>query len=966
MAQDRLEFLEEQLQRATTRFGLDHVLLLVREALNDARTPGTRSHNAFSGFPGGLVPFMTLPLIDFAMRFGVAGREEPTWDQFVALLELSHDYALEDPIGCDPEITAQFHGSDPTFLLLRLLDRQWFGQREAAGSLARCKLLWQDSVDATADLAGRYDIRSRFALLFGVSWDDYFAVGLHAQDLARQHARGFTRRAFRDRRADGYKIPADPEVTAILSKFTADPAIYSSEYERRRPWDERFRMYTPSPLFRFPLLRPWTSSDRKGNESEDRLLAPIWSLVAKQISDAPYLWLKEYDQRNRRRFCSYFGHVLSAYLGMLLRATYGSDNVWNVDEFWKSDGDDEQHPDWLVLDRANDQLLIFECKAGVFPTLQLLRSDEEAFRQTLRDKLIKGGSQCETLRRAIVQNDDRLPTSVKAYVRPCASFVVTFERFPTMNGPAGKKYLELAADEPIEGKWWVLALDELEALQPYLEEGTNLAGVLGEQESVWATVRRLSDERPDALEGSYIGRVAGDVLKEYLGLREPGEERDPPSDTDVREGCLLCLMPFDEVRVPTIEHVIPEALWNDNYTVDGVCSACNQFMAHSFEGKFNRGDFTRDLKETMCPPSRNTRAFRRKVVTESGDEVHIYVNGDSYEPVMPPVVREESSSVTFDFQDRNGCDHRYTMELPFGFPTKIEGSPTETNRKLTRAQRKLQGYVDEVWADPAKNEMFAAYLGEHGIEIDSKAPPSVPVRSNTGSETRLMDKGIPLSQETEIPMEDTLRFFAKIAWLHLWSEFGEEGISNPVARELRGYLVSGEVPRGLALRLAESDQKNWVRSQKIGGQEVFFWNERSERILKALNLVTLPADLVDEVRDTTCQRISEQRRIIRLFAGDMEAQAVDVRPRRQELAFHEVSFTDMMPNRSEIPYATWVKVKLFGGLFEVCIRVSNETFTHGADNTRMIDFLDRVPPPPELPKQLNEAVSETDERDEER
>lgn len=56
-----------------------------------------------------------------------------------------------------------------------------------------------------------------------------------------------------------------------------------------------------------------------------------------------------------------------------------------------------------------------------------------------------------------------------------------------------------------------------------------------------------------------------------------------------REACILWLMPFDETRAATAEHVIPRALWNDDYVADGVCAACNQFMAHSFEGKFNRG-----------------------------------------------------------------------------------------------------------------------------------------------------------------------------------------------------------------------------------------------------------------------------------------------------------------------------------------------------------------------------------------
>jgi len=89
-----------------------------------------------------------------------------------------------------------------------------------------------------------------------------------------------------------------------------------------------------------------------------------------------------------------------------------------------------------------------------------------------------------------------------------------------MNGPGGQKYLELAADEPIGGDWSVLALDELEALQPYLELGADIVELVGTPGSVAATVARLAAEHPDALAQSYVGRVATAVLEGYLGFRE--------------------------------------------------------------------------------------------------------------------------------------------------------------------------------------------------------------------------------------------------------------------------------------------------------------------------------------------------------------------------------------------------------------------------------------------------------------
>lgn len=489
-----LELLERELRVFVEHLALDQLLIQVHSCVQEERLPGALS--GVKPFPH----FVAATVVDFAMRFGTPGGQPVSEQGLELVFRAAHDYAIFDPVGHDENVTAEFHAQASVPMIIRLLGKQWRYHSMTVGAYARCELLWREAVRVSAHHhPPDFDFERVFQSVFDVSLDDYFAVALHAADFAHQEGT-FTRAAFAQRRVLGYTIPGERAVSRVVDALTADGRVYREEYDRWTPEDQRFRSYTPSPICALPMLRPWSLGELGNSADHDRLIAPFWWLVTRRISDTIY-----YRLRETPNFLASFGHIYSAYVGALLRATYGEENVWDLDDFWPK----EEHADWFVRD--GDDLLVFECKATIFGRTTLHHVTDAPFRR-LVGKIAKGLSQCDSATEAVRAARTFLPEMVRGHTGRVHRLVVTYEYFPGMNGPGGRDYIAPGERDD----WTFLGLEELEAIQPHLERGESLVEICSRGRSVRVTAQALDAEAPDALKQSFIGRQGQHVMRRYL------------------------------------------------------------------------------------------------------------------------------------------------------------------------------------------------------------------------------------------------------------------------------------------------------------------------------------------------------------------------------------------------------------------------------------------------------------------
>jgi hypothetical protein len=132
-------------------------------------------------------------------------------------------------------------------------------------------------------------------------------------------------------------------------------------------------------------------------------------------------------------------------------------------------------PDWIIIDGTTAVLV--ECKATRFSKPALVTGEESAINDSLK-QVIKGLRQLHWFREACIAKRPGLEV-----LHSCTDFkplLLSLEPLYLVNSTFFREYIDgqLAPEGIVGLPWRILAVDQLEKLQPHLAEGVKLDEVL--------------------------------------------------------------------------------------------------------------------------------------------------------------------------------------------------------------------------------------------------------------------------------------------------------------------------------------------------------------------------------------------------------------------------------------------------------------------------------------------------------
>jgi hypothetical protein len=160
-------------------------------------------------------------------------------------------------------------------------------------------------------------------------------------------------------------------------------------------------------------------------------------------------------------------------------------------------------PDWVVIER--DAVLMFECKATGLSRKALAMGDQSAIDYSLT-QVIDGLAQAHEFREACVRGEAGLEEISKG--SHYEVIVVTLEPFYIINSVLFREHIdkELSHRGITPGQWIVLAVEELEKLQPHIAAGFTMKRVLDSlsTETFPATLDRAHSETGRTYKDSFL------------------------------------------------------------------------------------------------------------------------------------------------------------------------------------------------------------------------------------------------------------------------------------------------------------------------------------------------------------------------------------------------------------------------------------------------------------------------------
>jgi len=498
-----LEAVENKIRLMIQQHDLENVLLGLRQASDK------------------LEPFMIAGITLFAIRHCTAGHRTPTYralelSRLAPLADLVTQYLLTDPLTFDPTIQQDFYNSNLAFTMLRLVGSQMPYNISLFGQHAQPLILYHEIPKQLAERINipRFDFEASFEKINGVSLTDFIKAGFAAFIAAKSH-QGFTRSYFERARSEGINLPEDKDIVLALDKLAADTKKLKKLYRSYRLHDRRFGMYDFNPLFLHPIVRPWRQK-KAAPIDQDRMIAPIPELIAFRISMGIY-----YQMFNRygNKFSNYFGHVFEAYVGRILQNSVPAGTLLSEDDIRKTYPTDRgKVSDWIIIEGST--AILIECKATRFSRAALTTGTEDVINDSLK-QVMKGLRQLHEFREACTAKQPGLEASYA-----CTEFrpvLITLEPLYLVNSDLFREHIDdkLAAEGITNLPWLILAVDELEKLQPHMAAGIGLDKILDDrnEKPLNTILEELHSQTGRTYKDSFLYDAGDRELYERLGLK---------------------------------------------------------------------------------------------------------------------------------------------------------------------------------------------------------------------------------------------------------------------------------------------------------------------------------------------------------------------------------------------------------------------------------------------------------------
>lgn len=423
-----------------------------------------------------LQPFMIGGIALFAIRFCPPSRTSKLIKNYDLrnLVNISNDYYLADPITFDKDLRDKFINENPVFMLLRVVSSQFPFKPGLFSEFARPALLFHEIPQQLQNLPGipKFDFDSKFQAITGVSVIEFITIGFVIYSASHGNF-AVSQDYFKKLRKQGINV-SDQSLRAVLSQLVADKSELVELYENQKNQDRRFRMYDFNPLLSYPIIRP-CQNKQFSTPDKDFIHAPVPELVASRISTG--IFYQMYNEY-KTEFSQYFGFVFERYFGLVLEKCLLSEQLLSesdIRSFYPAKKG--KAPDWIIVDGST--LLLFECKATRFSRAAQAIASEDAVNSSLA-QVKKGLKQLASF---ISACQDKVSELQKFH--HCSTFkpiLVSMEPLFLINSQFFREHINtLLAAEGVTGlDWQILSIDELEALQPHIAAGFNLAQTLDE------------------------------------------------------------------------------------------------------------------------------------------------------------------------------------------------------------------------------------------------------------------------------------------------------------------------------------------------------------------------------------------------------------------------------------------------------------------------------------------------------
>lgn len=453
---------ESRIGSVLRRHDLDYVLGGIRRSLDK------------------LEPFTAAGIALFAIRYSLppiargAKLYEMPWGELAPIAHLVIQYLIADPVSFEPAVEDDYRESTLIPIILRTVGNQFPYNVPFFGQYARSLMLFHHIPQRLSGHGNElgFDFDDSFQKLTGVSLVDFITVGYGAF-AAANGSHGFTGGWFQKARHQGLRFD-DEVVMKVLDQLAADQWQMRTLYERYRQPNRKYGMYDFNPLFVHPIVRPWPKREHTTLD-EDRMIAPLPQLILSRLSEGIY---QQMFNHYRDDFSQHFGHLHEVYVGEVLRHSVPGKVLLSEHDIRRTYKKGKA-PDWAVID--GDTAILVESKATGFQRKALATADSGSIDRSV-SQVIVGLTQLHEFRDAC----ERRVAGLERFYG-CSDFkllVVTFEPFYIVNSVPfraavdGQLSKELVTKGLSVQPWYVLAVDQLEKLQPHIAAGIELEDVV--------------------------------------------------------------------------------------------------------------------------------------------------------------------------------------------------------------------------------------------------------------------------------------------------------------------------------------------------------------------------------------------------------------------------------------------------------------------------------------------------------
>lgn len=380
---------------------------------------------------------------------------------------------ITDPATFDTQGDDNYYESTLIPIVLRLAGNQFPFDVPFFGQYARALKLFHYIPQqlGRAVVPQYFDIDAEFQKLTGIRVIDFIDVGYGCFAVATSKS-AFTGGWFQKARSQGMKFD-DDFVMKALDQLAADQWQLRNLYQTYKQPDRRYGMHDFNPLFVYPLVRPWPKRESTILD-EDRMIAPLPGLILTRLSEGIY---HQMFYKYRDDFARYFGYVFENYVGEILRNSVSAGKLLSEREI-KRTYKTGKIPDFVFIDGKTATLI--ECKATGLQRKALATADATSIDQSL-SRIIEGLIQLHEFKDACGKRASGLEQ-----LWDCSQIglmIVTLEPFYIVNSVPFKEVIanKLARELAVDlSPWHVLAVDQLEKMQPHFAAGIDFSTVVNE------------------------------------------------------------------------------------------------------------------------------------------------------------------------------------------------------------------------------------------------------------------------------------------------------------------------------------------------------------------------------------------------------------------------------------------------------------------------------------------------------